>query len=90
MLGSALTALLLAGGLASAHGPGHDHAREQAVRRRFLDIHTNNLDHCSEKHAASGVRERALQRREVRARSLMAPSSSGVLKGVCLGRRSYQ
>jgi hypothetical protein len=81
MLSSALTALLLAGALASAHGPGHDHSHEQAVRRRFLDIHTNNLDHCSGKHAESGLSQRAAQRREIRARSLMSPSSLQGLKG---------
>jgi protocatechuate 3,4-dioxygenase beta subunit len=80
MIGFALASLLIAGGLVSAHGPGHDHARERAERRQFLDIHTNSLDHCSSKHLAGGLYHRAAQRRELRARSLMAPSSLQSLK----------
>ncbi|KAL2193337.1 Intradiol ring-cleavage dioxygenase [Corynascus similis CBS 632.67] len=80
MLCSIFTVLLLAGGIASAHKPGHDHSHEQAVRRRFLDIHTNTLNHCSSKHVASGLYQRAVNRRDLRARSLMASSSSHAVK----------
>lgn len=81
MLGFALASLLAAGGLVSAHGPGHDHVRERAERRQFLDIHTNSLGHCLNKHGTEGLYQRAAQRRELRARSLVAPSSLHAPKG---------
>ncbi|KAK5654725.1 hypothetical protein OQA88_7050 [Cercophora sp. LCS_1] len=60
-----------------AHG---DADREFAERKRFLEIHTNNLDHCASKHEASGFYQRAAERREKRAASLMAPSSLQALR----------
>lgn len=63
---------------AVAHG---DPDREFAERKRFLEIHTNNLNHCAERHAANGFYERATERRHKRAASMMAPSSLQALKG---------
>jgi len=53
-----------------AHG---DIETELAERRRFLDVHTNNLDHCARKHQA-GLDQRAVERRADRVASLLAAS----------------
>ncbi|KAK3322909.1 Intradiol ring-cleavage dioxygenase [Apodospora peruviana] len=71
MIAITLTALLLltGGALISAHG---DARQEEAERRQFLSMHTNNLNHCSTRHASNGLFDRAIQRREIRAQSLQA------------------
>jgi hypothetical protein len=74
----ALVASVLVAALDSALGHGDDPARdhqEQLERRRFLEIHPNNLEHCADKIARSGLLEEATQRRYKRAASLMAPSA---------------
>lgn len=80
---------LLAGlSVASAHGDGHDASREHAERRRFLEVHANNLAHCAQHHRASGLDDRAIQRRAEMANQLMERglkrefSSRGELSGV--------
>jgi protocatechuate 3,4-dioxygenase beta subunit len=56
-----LTIALLATGVA-AH-PGHDINEEMAVRREHLENSPTNLDHCIDMHRASGLADRAIQRR---------------------------
>jgi len=58
-----LLAAALLVGAATAHGDADHAKREFEARREFLQVHTNNLDHCSELHQRDGVIERALRRR---------------------------
>ena len=73
-----LLGLALVAGLASAHG---DVKRELSERRRFLDIHTNNLDHCAELHQSGGLDERAIQRRAERYAAMQ--EAAGLQGNVC-------
>ena len=66
---SSLVTLVLAAASSSAH-PGEDVEKERAIRREFLAMHTNNLDHCTEQLEASGVHSRAIQRRAEMAKHL--------------------
>lgn len=43
--------------------PGHDHEKELRVRREFLAVQNNNMNHCASLHEASGLRTRAIERR---------------------------
>jgi hypothetical protein len=73
-----LTSLLLTALATLALSHGDDPAaekQEQLERRRFLEIHTNNLNHCADKLARSGLLAEAAQRRYKRAASLMTPSA---------------
>ena len=58
-----LASTLLVASYVCAHGDGHDHERERVERRRFLEIHTNNLGHCASMHRAGGLEQRAMHRR---------------------------
>jgi hypothetical protein len=74
----ALIASVLVAALDTALAHGDDpvaERQEQLERRRFLEIHPNNLDHCAEKFARDGVFEEAARRRYRRAASLMEPSA---------------
>ncbi|KAJ4396157.1 hypothetical protein N0V93_000376 [Gnomoniopsis smithogilvyi] len=66
---SALASVAILAGLVAAH-PGHDHAKEQAVRREFLQHTKNSLSHCSAKIKARGLEARNLKRREQLARDM--------------------
>lgn len=66
MLSSYLSSALLLS-LALAHG---DPAQELSARSQFLAVHTNNLNHCAERHQESGLDERAIQRRAQAVRDL--------------------
>ncbi|KAK0616890.1 Intradiol ring-cleavage dioxygenase [Immersiella caudata] len=74
----ALIASVLVAALDTTLAHGDDpvaERQEQLERRRFLEIHPNNLDHCAEKFARDGVFADAARRRYRRAASLMAPAA---------------
>ncbi|KAK0644156.1 Intradiol ring-cleavage dioxygenase, partial [Cercophora newfieldiana] len=74
----ALLASFLFAALDSALAHGDDpvaERQEQLERRRFLEIHPNNLDHCADKFKRDGTLEEAARRRYKRAASLMASSA---------------
>lgn len=65
---SALVVALL-GQTIQAH-PGHDVHHEAALRRHYLSMQANNLDHCDETLKAEGVHHRAIGRRATRVEEL--------------------
>ncbi|KAB5518928.1 hypothetical protein GE09DRAFT_1155916 [Coniochaeta sp. 2T2.1] len=64
--------------VASAHGGAADAEQDAAERRRFLQIHTNNLDHCQELHDKDGLQRRAMIRR---ADTVVGLQQAGPLEG---------
>lgn len=56
-------------GLAHAH-PGHDIHHEARLRRHYLSIQENSLDHCAEVFKAEGLHRRAVERRAARVAEL--------------------
>lgn len=66
---SAFASIAIVAGLVSAHA-GHDHTKEQAIRRDYLQHTKNDLSHCAAKIKARGLEARNLQRREQLARNL--------------------
>jgi len=59
----------LLGQAVRAH-PGHDVHHEAALRRYYLSMQENTLDHCDQKFQAEGVHRRAIDRRAARAEEL--------------------
>lgn len=77
MRGLATFTLLLSAPLLSVAHSGKEAEAELALRKRFLEIHTNNLDHCAGKLNARGsVSDRAMKRRAEKVASLMGVSST--------------
>lgn len=66
---AALASMAFVAGLVAAH-PGHDEAKEQAVRREQLQHKKKDLSHCSSKIKARGLEARNLKRREQLARKI--------------------
>lgn len=67
-IGPAFVVALL-GQAIRAH-PGHDVHHEAALRRHYLSLQANNLDHCDEMLKAEGVQHRAVERRSARVAEL--------------------
>jgi hypothetical protein len=85
MLLSQLFTLAIVAGAASAHGSADDIQQEAEERRRFLQVHTNNLDHCGEIHQTDRLHERAIRRRAEVVASLQ---QTAVLEGKRTSKRS--
>ncbi|CAN8106041.1 unnamed protein product [Discula destructiva] len=66
---SAIANLAFVVGLVAAH-PGHDHEKEQAIRRDLLQHSRKDLSHCAAKIKARGIEARNVKRREQLAHSL--------------------
>lgn len=83
MRGFATFTLLLSAPLLSVAHSGKEAEAELALRKRFLEIHTNNLDHCAGKLNARGsISERAMRRRADKVASLMGlPSAEAAIHG---------
>ncbi|KAK4215037.1 aromatic compound dioxygenase [Rhypophila decipiens] len=66
---TSLVAVFLLGHAIQAH-PGHDVHHEAALRRHYLSVQDNSLDHCAEVFAAEGVHRRTIDRRAARVSEL--------------------
>lgn len=74
---SSLVAAVLGASVVAAHA-GHDVAKEQAVRRAFLEHRKKDLSHCSAKIKARGLEARNIKRRADHAAALI--EKKGLLK----------
>ena len=70
--------LLIVALAAIAFGHGNLEARKE-----FLATHTNNLNHCASIHKASGIEQRAINRREQLADKLLAKRNLQSMAGAC-------
>lgn len=73
---ASLLAVTLLGRATQAH-PGHDVHHEAALRRHYLSVQENSLDHCAEVFAAEGVHRRTIERRSARVAELSPDIHSG-------------
>lgn len=64
---SAIASMAFVAGLVTAH-PGHDHTKEQAVRRAHLEHTKKDLSHCAAKLKSRGIEARNIKRRQQLAR----------------------
>lgn len=74
---SSFVAAILGASVVAAHA-GHDVAKEQAVRRAFLEHHKKDLSHCSAKIKERGLEARNIKRRADHAAALI--EKKGLLK----------
>ncbi|KAK3331494.1 Intradiol ring-cleavage dioxygenase [Apodospora peruviana] len=69
IIASVLVAALLGQASVRAH-PGEDLHHEANLRRHYLSLQANNLDHCSEVFEAKGLHRRTVDRRAARVAEL--------------------